>query len=259
MPDTERDGADLLDLAPLYALDAVDEQERTTIEERLARADRAVAARFHDTVDRTHDVLAELSRLDATPPPPELEGRVLAALDRAIAQHPDPRTGGGTSGPRSIGSAPGARRFSGRQLGWLATAAAVLVAAVVGVSVLAGRGDDDGGGQITAAEVVEQPDARAATVAVESGGTLTVNSSSALGAAAISFASMPELPADRDYQLWLIPEPGSTPQPGAVVPESGDREVVARYAAGNTIAITVEPTGGSATPSGSPIAAMVMD
>ncbi|MFC8046300.1 anti-sigma factor domain-containing protein [Nocardia sp. NPDC057353] len=242
MPDTDRDEADLLDLAPLYALDAVDAGERAAIDERLARADAPLAARFADTVDRTHDVLAELSLVDAVPPPPELEGRLLAALDR-LQQEP----------VRDIRSA---RRFSGKRLGWLATAAAVLVAAAVGGAVLVGRDSGSTSSEITAARVIEQPDARAATVAVPSGGSLSVNSSSALGAAAISFAAMPELPADRDYQLWIIP-PGGTPQPAAVVPGSG--EVIARYETADTIAITVEPTGGSQAPSGSPIAAMVMD
>ncbi|MFC3960845.1 anti-sigma factor [Nocardia jiangsuensis] len=240
MPDTDRD--DLLDLAPLYALDAVDQHERAAIEERLARADASLAARFADTVDRTHDVLGELSAVDAVPPPPELEGRLLAALDQLQ--------------PGTVRDIRSARRFSGKQLGWLATAAAVLVAAVVGGAVLAGRDSGSPDTRITAATVLEQADARAATVAVPSGGSITVNSSSALGAAAISFAAMPELPADRDYQLWII-HPGGDPLPDAVVPGSG--EVIARYAAADTIAVTVEPAGGSQAPSGAPIAAMVMD
>ncbi|MEV0355455.1 anti-sigma factor [Nocardia sp. NPDC050697] len=242
MPDTDRDEADLLDLAPLYALDAVDPRERAAIEERVAGADAALAAEFTDAVGRTHEVLAELSAVDAVAPPPELEGRLLAALDRLHAE-----------GVRDIRSA---RRFSGKRLGWLATAAAVLVAAVVGGAVLAGRDAGSPDPRITAATVLEQPDARAATVAVPSGGSITVNSSSSLGAAAISFAAMPELPADRDYQLWII-HPGGDPLPDAVVPGSG--EVIARYSAADTIAVTVEPTGGSRAPSGSPIAAMVMD
>ncbi|UGT62405.1 anti-sigma factor [Nocardia asteroides] len=240
MPDTDRD--DLLDLAPLYALNAVDQQERAAIEERLTRADAPLAARFADAVDRTHDVLGELSLVDAVPPPPELEGRLLAALDQLQP-----------GGVRDIRSA---RRFSGKQLGWLATAAAVLVAALVGGAVLAGRDAGSPDQRITAATVLEQADARAATVAVPSGGSITVNSSSALGAAAISFAAMPELPADRDYQLWII-HPGGDPLPDAVVPGSG--EVVAEYTAADTIAVTVEPAGGSQAPSGAPIAAMVMD
>lgn len=241
MPDTDRD--DLLDLAPLYALDAVDERERAAIEERLGRADAVLAAEFTDTVGRTHDVLAELSAVDAVAPPPELEGRLLAALDQ-LRQ------------PGAVRDIRSARRFSGKQLGWLATAAAVLVAALVGGALLLGRDAGSPDTAITAATVLEQPDARAATVAVPSGGSITVNSSSTLGAAAISFAAMPELPADRDYQLWII-HPGGEPLPDAVVPGSG--EVVARYAAADTIAVTVEPAGGSQAPSGSPIAAMVMD
>ncbi|MEV0034008.1 hypothetical protein [Nocardia sp. NPDC050793] len=88
MKTPEHSGADLLELAYPYAMDAVTETERRLIERRRAAADRVCAAEFDATVDTARETLAALSILDAVPPPAGLEDRLMRALDRAIDPPP---------------------------------------------------------------------------------------------------------------------------------------------------------------------------
>ncbi|GAB2537473.1 RskA family anti-sigma factor [Nocardia heshunensis] len=82
----------LVELAYPYALDAVSDRERDTIERRRKRADRLTAAAFDDTVDAVRETLAELVAIDACPATAEVEDRLMRALDRVLAPTRD-RTG----------------------------------------------------------------------------------------------------------------------------------------------------------------------
>lgn len=74
------DPADLLDLAYPYALDAVTAADRAAIELLRDRASPYAAAEFDAVVATVHDIMAVLAILDAHPPPPGLEPRLLHAL-----------------------------------------------------------------------------------------------------------------------------------------------------------------------------------
>jgi anti-sigma-K factor RskA len=68
------------------------------------------------------------------------------------------------------------------------------------------------------------------------------------------------VPGERVRQLWLIPEGGTPISLGLVAPEGVQRrviaaEVAARFAAGATIAVSDEPSGGS--PTGQPTGAVL--
>ncbi|WP_336087261.1 anti-sigma factor [Nocardia sp. SSK8] len=228
-----------LDDAYPYALDALSPQQRREIDDRLDAADPADAEQFHTAVRRVQETLASLTVVDSVPPPARLEAALLQALDRL-----DPQV------------RPLVRRESRWRLRWLSVAAAAIIAvgAGVGIAVVIDRTGDDPGA-VTAQQVVEEPDSRESSVPVTGGGAMTVYQSTSLGAAAVSLGDMPALPADRAYQLWLIPDQG-TPQSVALM--DGRDSVVTAVDRADMLAVTVEPAGGSPGPTTEPIVSMVI-
>ncbi|MFD6396901.1 anti-sigma factor domain-containing protein [Nocardia sp. NPDC060249] len=230
-----------LDEAYPYAIDALDPPQRQALEEWLAAAGPDRAAEFQAVVHRIQETMADLTVFDSVPPPARLESALMRALDRYDTQaHPLARRG-----------APGNRWH----LRWLTVAAAAIVAvgAGVGIGVVMERAND-GTGAVTAQQVLDQPDSRESSVAVTGGGAMTVYESESLGAAAVSFQDMPALPADRAYQLWLIR--AGTPKSVAVM--DGPASVVTAVDVADTLAVTVEPAGGSPGPTTSPIVSMTV-
>lgn len=65
---------------------------------------------------------------------------------------------------------------------------------------------------------------------------------------------LPELPAEQDYQLWVIGT--GAPVPAGIFDTTGTPTEVLigeEVFAGAVVAVTVEPTGGSPQPSSDPI------
>lgn len=90
---------------------------------------------------------------------------------------------------------------------------------------------------------------------VDGGGTATVVWSARHTGAAIAVSDLPALPADRVLELWLIDGNGATPA-GTFGPESEGVTwalLEGTLAPGDTIGVTVEPRGGSQTPTTDPI------
>lgn len=236
MGDHDRSAADLLDLAYPYALDSIDETERVRIQRRLEEVDDATAAEFAAAVYDLREVLASLSVLDELAPPPELEHSLLRAVDESLRAH-----------RRDNGHRP----WYGR-LGWLAAAAAVIIAIGAGVAVVTQRSEPEAPGGISAELVLTQPDLRIREVPVSSGGSLTVQTSAGISAAIVDFDDVPAPPDGRAYQVWLVPPQGS-PRSVAVVAVPS---VLTRFDPVDTLAVTVEPAGGSPQPTTTPIAAL---
>ncbi|MGO4613172.1 hypothetical protein AB4305_21570 [Nocardia sp. 2YAB30] len=126
MTETGQPQADLLDLAYPYAMDAVAEIERRSIENRVAKADSVTATAFADTVHRTRETLTALSVPAALNPPPTLESKVLQALDQSTGHARRERCGGAV-----VGRVP--------RLARLAVVAAVVAAVGAGAVVIAER------------------------------------------------------------------------------------------------------------------------
>ncbi|MGM7647009.1 anti-sigma factor [Nocardia sp. JW2] len=211
-----------------YALDALDAQERADIDERLRAAGPAVTAEFHANVRRIQETLAALTSMDVAAPPARLETALMEALDRRDSVR-----------PHTISR-------ERRPLRWLAAAAAAVVVAgaAVGITVAVDRAND-APAAITAQQVLEQPDSRESSAPVTGGGEMTVHLSKELGAAAVAFHDLPVLPSDRTYQLWRVPPAG---QPESVAVLAGQPMIVTPVQAADTLAVTIEPAGGSPTP-----------
>ncbi|WP_433656405.1 anti-sigma factor [Nocardia sp. CA-128927] len=231
-----RSDAELLDLAYPCALDAVGDIERRHIEERLAKADPAVQQAFSETVERMHEVMARVAELDAQVPPPELEARILAAL-------PDDERA----------ELPSAWQ---RRMRWVVPVAAA-ACLVIGGSVIANRIGEPPPAVPGAEQVHRQPDARTLTKPVTGGGAVVVEVSPQQRLAVVAFDGVAEPPSGRVYQVWLVPagtEP--TPRSAGVLDElpSASKPFVTAFDSGETLAVTVEPPGGSPGPTTDPIA-----
>lgn len=230
-----------LDEAYPYAIDALDPTEKQALEDWLDAAGPDRRDEFEAAVHRIQETMADLTVFDSVPPPARLETALMRALDRYDTQaYPLAR-----------------RRAAGKQwrLRWLTVAAAAIVAvgAGVGIGVVIEQANNTTGA-VTAQQVLDQSDSQEASVAVTGGGAMTVYQSKSLGAAAVSFDDLPELPDDRTYQLWLIR--ADTPKSVAVLDSSAS--AVTTVEAADTLAVTVEPAGGSPGPTTTPIVSMTV-
>ncbi|MFE7741057.1 anti-sigma factor domain-containing protein [Nocardia sp. NPDC057455] len=233
--------ADLIDLAYPCALDAVADIERRHIDARLAAADPDVRRAFSDTVWQVRDVMGRLAVLDESAPPPELERRILAALPD------DP------GGRRSI------RRISTRRpLRWavpIAAAASLLIGGGVLTAQFTGSPSDPA----AADQVQVSPGVRTLNGSFAGGGALVVEALPELGRAVVVFDRVAPPPSGQVYQMWLVGSDGQARSAGVLrdLP-SADRPFVTGFRSGDLLAVSVEPDGGSATPSGDPIVGVTL-
>lgn len=163
-------------------------------------------------------------------------------------------TGPGSDGDSGTG---GSVRFLRRR--WptwttgLAAAACLVVAVVFGVqSFSAQRETQQAQEQLDLVmSVLSAPDARLATAALgDSRATAVVSQSQ--GKVAFMARGMPPLPDDRSYQVWSI-GPTGMHSVGVMGPGAEPAPVLGELADGDRIGVTIEPLGGSATPSADPI------
>ncbi|WP_030178886.1 anti-sigma factor [Streptomyces sp. NRRL S-813] len=270
---------DLHSLAAPYALDALERAERIRFERHLARCARCAAE-----VRALSEDAVRLAWSAAAPPPPALRDRVLAAV-RDTPQDPAPAgrdvPGAGRNTPREPAPArgrtpqlpphvwgtepPPARTRAPRPRPLFvpfatATAAAALVVAAL-FAVQAERTRDQLDAQRDRAReiahVLAAPDARATTGHDAQGRGIGVIASAAEGRAVVTLSGYSSPPTGRVRQLWLM-RPGA--QPRSLGLFAGDTPLVAsgldRSAA--SLAVTVEPDGGSAQPTGQPIVQLAL-
>jgi anti-sigma-K factor RskA len=247
-------------LSGAYALDALDDNERALFEEHLQTcADcRAEVAEFAATA-------AYLGMAVAVPPPPQLRDRVLTQI-RQVRQLPPER-----SNVRPIGG------VSRRSFTLVAAAASILAALAIALGVIAYQSDqraDELAAQVEqrqeevdalAAEadriatVLGAPDAQSAAAPASEGGEVAVVASEERGEVILLTRDLPALAEDLQYQLWFIGGDPDAPEivSGGVldVPPDGDLSLVTEgdLAGVTTIALSVEPRGGSDQPTTTPI------
>lgn len=256
-----------LALAPAYALGALDDDERAAFEAHLATCDACAAeVRAHAEVA----ALLPYALVDEAPPA-SLRARVLAAAVTApgiVAAHPEPSPGRVvTLVPERRDRRPGGARA---WPGWLAAAAALLLAAGLGLRL----GDERRARQLAegalAAEraTVAQRDALIASVLAPEVRTARLTSTGQgpdvrlvwnqrEGVVVLTAQALAPAPAGRTYQLWGIATGGQPQSLGLFDADStGHARAVLRVpadAAMDVAAITVEPAGGSPGPTTTPV------
>lgn len=105
------------------------------------------------------------------------------------------------------------------------------------------------------AQINAAPDSQRASATTDDGHGATLVWSNTLGISALLVDDLPALPADKDYQLWYIT--GDLPLPAGTFDSTGEgtvwRVLEGTMHAGDGVGVTVEPTGGSDSPTTVPI------
>ena len=231
-------------LSGAYVLDALSEPERDSFERHLQHCPLC-----EDEVRGLRETAARLGLAKALDPPPQLRSQVLAAAYRT-RQLPPP------VGDR-IG--PDRRRPLVPRLAGALAAAAVVVVATLGISQSVTRHQPGGAPAASAAisRVVTAPDARTETERTSAGGTVTVVVSADRQAAVVSAAGMRSLPAAQTYQLWVMGPHGGARSAGLLSGTGRAGPVLASgVEPGDRIGITVEPAGGTSSPTTAPVIAV---
>ena len=264
----------VLEWAEVYALDAVTDDERDTIDGFLVH-DAGLQAAFRDRVRSNRETIATAYAAQEEEPPEALFDRILGQLPGASSAGDagsGPAAGGDSgarpgagavSGPAGVqGAVPGGATAAGDELAqrrkarglwaspaarWLTAAAAAVLVAVGGVTVAQNLGSTS-----LEQEVLEASDVRTGSYVIPAGGTAGLAVSQEEDAAVVTLKDVPAPPEGSVYQMWRLPADGSAPVSvstmtaedvaGTAVTELED------ISAFRGIAITVEPDGGSATP-----------
>jgi anti-sigma factor RsiW len=275
-----------------YALDALDPADRAAFEAHLAACPscRNELAGMAETTG----LLAASQRV--TPPArlrsnvlaaiaitPQLAPLTSSALEQpAIDASPDAVPPGSASGIAAAADAPGSaadaapttehpasnviamtRRRAPTATRLLAAAAAVLALVAGGLGWRnATLSNNLQQAQVTAAEVTSvltARDAKTTTTAVKGGGSAAIVSSASLDQAVLVADNMAPAPAGHVYQLWLISASGDARAAGFLDPNSvgqGAEVLAGSINQAKTVGVTIEPAGGSTSPTTNPIMAV---
>jgi len=255
-----------VDLAELYALDAVTEQERDAIDLHISTAPEAERQAFFERVRQSREALARTFRVEEAPPS-DLFDRIVAQLPAQLPGQVRLPGGGapapaGSSAPTPLRVTPGgpdardelaqARKRREERRGpsgarrWLVGVAAAAAIALGGVGVGAYMADQND----PVNQVARAGDLREASVNVIGGGKATLLISASEDAAVVKMSGVPAPPAGKVYQMWLIPKDGSAPVSQGLMDEQALSKpaVVQGIHSAASLGITVEPAGGSKAP-----------
>jgi anti-sigma-K factor RskA len=265
----------LRELASLHALGVLSPEDRAELAAAIA-ADPELAKDVRELEDTAGALGAVAPQVD---PPARLRARILAAAGiepeaAAAPARPAPvRADASVRRPRAVGGVPG----------WLAAAAALLLASGLGLWALQLRTSlDDMRARVERAEadVVElrrtldrseaqtrvlqahnavqfAPDMQRVDLAGQQaapGSTARAFMSRTRGLA-FAASQLPALPADRVYQLWVIPQGQAPVSAGLLQPDTGGSastffEMPAGLPPPEIVAVTIEPAGGVPAPTG---------
>lgn len=234
------------DLLAAYALDAVDDLERRAVERLLAADPDA-----RRELDEFREVVAAFTADER--PPAALRDQVLARVTAQADAAAEPVSQ--TFAPARTTHRPAARPLR-RRLAALGVAAAVVAAVAVPTTIaiqshstqreLQAQAD-------TIAQMLADPDARILTADMSGGGEVSALVSA--GHVMLSASGMADPGQGQDYQLWTIS--GDTiSSAGLIRPTDGSASALLEAAPGTTLAVTLEPTGGSEQPTTDPLVAV---
>lgn len=243
---------DVHTLSGAYALDALSPEERATFREHLTACQAC-----RDEVLELRHAAARMGAAQWSVPPPGLRARVLEAAARTpqappaapVPSAPAAQTTAAEPARDRVGAEEQRRR---RWPALLAAAAAVVALGIGGVVGLGVLQPDEAELAAPAQSVFGAEDARTATVETVNGGRLTVGISEDRGEMAVDARELPELDSEHVYQLWTVGD-GETVS-AAVLPADATGAAMGLPAEDTSVAVTIEPAGGSEQPTTEPIA-----
>ena len=245
---------DLHVLTGSYVLDAISDIEREEFERHLQHCPACEAE-----VRGMRETAARLALACAVTSPPRMEQQVLAATYRTrqlpplSADRPRRALSRRRALPRRASSRSAFPRGAvTRRVAVLAAAASVAVAVALGITQLSAQHRLDQARATAIARVVTASDAHVATARTSAGGSVTVVTSAALREAVVSASGMASLPSSRVYQVWVM-SPSGARSAGLM---HGSSLLASAVRPGDRIGITVEPAGGTARPTTTPVAVL---
>ena len=216
----------------------------------------------HVTADAATAALLAEDVVEVAPPPAVRE----ALLAQIGAGRPSTDLGAGSTAPvlrsdrsPSTESAPATpRRWGARS--WFALAASLALLVGVGWGAVFVSEQLNTPASVVALDQIESaPDAQSATQTLADGGEVTAHWSESVGKAVLVSDGLPEIADDESFELWFVRD-GAAVSAGTFTAEDGTTTALLDGAleAGDVIAVTVEPAGGSPTgqPSSDPIVAI---
>lgn len=230
-------------LTGAYALDALDEVERAAFERHLSECPAC-----EQEVRELRETAARLGETNAVTPPQGLRTRVLERVS-ATRQRPP-----------HVAGAPGRMARSRR---WAVRGGAVVGAAAVVAAVVFGVQWSHTQDQLHHAEqhmagiraVLGASDATMSHGSGSHGGSAMAVASASKDKTVVMVSGLPDVPADRGYQLWLLGSYGA--RSAGMLRHGTDGQmapVVAPIPEGTQqVGITVEPEGGSDHPTTNPV------
>jgi anti-sigma-K factor RskA len=221
---TEPTGFDLLELATPYALNAISDNERATVDRGLAVAPAPIVASFNDEVRAVRETMAIVSAATSAEPPAELRAAVLAAVQSEKPHQLRLRTA------------------------LLAAAAAIIVGlAAFGIGIAFRPAHTP----TMTEQIMAAPDKRTVSDQL-AGGTATVVFSREINAGVVTMSNVPPPSQGTVYQMWLIDDKGpvsaGTLDAGEVTPSA--THLLRNIGKSGVLAFTVEPGKGSVQPTG---------
>ncbi|WP_062135331.1 anti-sigma factor domain-containing protein [Demequina aestuarii] len=237
---------DLHEMVGAYALHALDDDDARRFEEHLAHCDECQAELA--SLEGALDALAEPGDDESAVAPVSLHASVFDEIAHTTqVSAPEPTTAPDSPAePASLDAARASAARRPRRLGprLLVAAAGLLAVVAVGVGFFASGADER-------ALADEAERVRTADDSIEYAlglGAATLHVSQAEGGVAL-IGDTPDLPDGETYQVWVVPADGSAPVPGPVL---GDGELalawITELDGAAAVAISVEPEGGSETP-----------
>lgn len=266
--DRRPDDAATRELIGAWAVDALDPDERALVDDLLSRdpdADREARS--------LRETAAVLAAAVAVPAPDAVRAAVLAAVEQtpqdgaddaaepaaaphAAPAHAAPTRPGAGARTRPGSSRPGGRPAARRRRPWLTAVVAAAVAFAVAVpSTIAWR-ESQRATELQAradriTSLLAEPGAQVLAADVSTGGTAVAVVTD--DAALVTATGVDAPGAGEVYQLWVM-------QDGVPVPDAttgltdGVLEISTdAYRAGDALALTLEPEGGSAAPTTEPV------
>lgn len=245
-------GVDLHTLTGAYAVNAMSEDEAEEFGRHLARCPACA-----EEVRELRATAARLALAVAEVPPAAMRARVMEALPGVRQLPPD------------VSPAARVRPLRPRlrqRLPQLAVAACLVIAAAA-TGVALDEQHDLAAAHQRAAQAEQRardvgalaaaPDAVFHTGALSGGGTATVLSSARLGRTALLYNDLPSLPDAKVYELWY--SRAGTMVPAGLLDRGHSSGAALLHGAphgADGVGLTVEPAGGSTTPTGAPLAVL---
>jgi anti-sigma-K factor RskA len=242
---------DLHSLSGAYALDALEPgAERDRFTRHLSRCQSCAGE-----VRGFREVATAMAFAAAAEAPPGMRDRVLAAAARTRQVPPDVARGSYARPRRARSRVPWVPWLSG-----VVAAASIAAAVIFG---LAQAHTQDELNQVRAQNqaislLLSSPQVTLLSKSTTKGGVATVVLAAARHQLVVVTSGLPALPSGQVYQLWLIGKTKTT-SAGLLPPAQTGKTppvLASGVVKGDTLGLTVEPAGGSAQPTTTPILAL---